>query len=347
MNPLVIDIHAHVFPASLYQRFAARANEFPGVQLVPVAGAAGAFCLRFMDAPATRPIIHPLSDLDARRRHMDKTRVDHQILSLWTDAEGYELPAAQGLAWSRFVNECIRDELVMEPRFTPLASVPLQDGKMAAKVMIEAMDQGFAGVMIGTLPGGSAGANLDDASLDPFWQAASDANIAVYLHPMFLCGEPRLNDYDLVNAVGRIADSSIAIARLLFSGHLLKFPGLKLVMSHGGAALPYALGRFARNHELAQGRYADPRKGFAALYFDSCVFDPEALEFLVGRASAQRVMLGSDAPMTMGDPDPIAVVRNARLSEAQRNAILGDTAQGVFRIRADCACGAPHTRFTQ
>jgi len=41
---------------------------------------------------------------------------------------------------------------------------------------------------------------------------------------MFLCGEPRLADYDLVNAIGRVADTSIAVARLLFSGHLLRFP---------------------------------------------------------------------------------------------------------------------------
>ena len=334
MNPLVIDIHAHLFPASLYRRFADRAHEFPGVQLVPVAAAAESFCLRFMDASATRPIIRPLSDLDERRRNMDQTGVDHQILSLWTDSEGYELPPAQGLAWSRFVNECIWDDLIGEPRFTPLASVPLQDGEMAAKVMLEALEKGFAGVMIGTLPGGRAGANLDHVSLDPFWQAASEAGAAIYLHPMFMCGEPRLSDYDLVNAVGRIADSSIAIARLLFSGHLLKFPGVKLIMSHGGAAVPYALGRFARNYELAQGRYADPRKGFDALYFDSCVFDPEALEFLVRRATAQRVMLGSDSPMTMGDADPHRVVRQASLSDAERSAILGGNASRVFGIRA-------------
>ena len=97
---------------------------------------------------------------------------------------------------------------------------------------------------------------------------------ACFLHPMFLCGEPRLADYDLVNAIGRLADTSIAVSRLLFSGHLLKFPGMKLVLSHGGAALPYALGRLARNFTVAQGKYADPRKGFEALYFDSCRVRP-------------------------------------------------------------------------
>jgi aminocarboxymuconate-semialdehyde decarboxylase len=31
---------------------------------------------------------------------------------------------------------------------------------------------------------------------------------------MFICGEPRLNDYDLINAIGRVADTSIAVSRL-------------------------------------------------------------------------------------------------------------------------------------
>ena len=70
-------------------------------------------------------------------------------------------------------------------------------------------------------------------------------------------------------------------------GHLLKFSGLKFILSHGGAALPFALGRLARNHQIAQGKYADPRKGFAAMYYDSCVFDADSLEYLVKKAGVE------------------------------------------------------------
>src|SRR6266581_1340940 len=211
-----------------------------------------------------------------RRAGMDRNGIDHQLVGGWLDSFGYELPAGEGLAWSRFYNDCLLEELSEERRFTPLATVPLQHGGLAAEVLAEALERGFGGAMIGTLPKGNAG-NLDDPSLDPFWQAASDLRAPVFMHPMFLCGEPRLADYDLVNAIGRLADTSIAVSRLLFSGHLLKFPGMKFVLSHGGAALPYALGRLARNHAVSQGKYADPRKGFEAMYFDSCVFDSDSL----------------------------------------------------------------------
>jgi aminocarboxymuconate-semialdehyde decarboxylase len=266
---------------------------------------------------------------------MDQNGIDHQLVGGWLDIFGYELSAAEGLSWCTFVNECMWSELRDEPRFTPLATVPLQDGLSAAKVLHDVTAKGFGGVMVGTLPQGSGG-NLDDPSLDPFWTAAAELGAAIFLHPMFVCGEPRLGDYDLVNAIGRLADTSIAVSRLLFSGHLLKFSDLKLVLAHGGAALPFALGRLARNHQISQGRYADPRKGFEALYFDSCVFDADALEYLAKKAGTERIMLGSDMPFPIGDPQPTKVIEAARFSDGDRAKILGGTAQRVFRLRPDC-----------
>lgn len=329
---MIVDIHAHYLPALLYRRFDAEATKFPGVQL---ARSEQGMRLRFPGGAATRPISPKLSDLVERRAWMDRNGIDHQLLGGWLDSFGYELEENEGLAWSRFINACMREALAEEQRFTPLATVPLQNGKMAAEVLGETLDAGFGGVMIGTLPKGQGGM-LDDPELDPFWQAASELQAGVFLHPMFLCGEPRLADYDLVNAIGRIADTSIAVARLLFSGHLLRFPGVKLVLSHGGAALPLVLGRLARNFTLSQGKYADPRKGFEALYFDSVVFDADALRFLAGKAGTARIMLGSDMPFPIGDLEPCKVVHAAGWGEAERAAVLGGNAQGVFHIRHDC-----------
>ena len=333
MPTLVVDIHAHFTPRALFQRFDSHAVKFPGVKLLREGTSTR---MEFPGAPATRPVMPRLSDLADRSAWMDKNGIDHQILGGWLDSFGYELPAVEGAAWSRFINECMRDELRDERRFTPLATVPLQDGKLAAEVLGEAMELGFGGIMIGTLPRGYGGGNLDHPSLDPFWEMASKLGAAVYLHPMFICGEPRLDDYDLVNAIGRLVDTSLAVSRLLYSGHLLRFPGLKFILSHGGAALPYVLGRLARNHTASQGKYADPRKGFSTMYFDSCVFDTDSLEYLARKAGIDRVMLGSDAPFPIGDPEPLKVFEHADFTPAQKQLILGDTAQQVFRLRADC-----------
>ena len=332
MKDLVIDIHAHYVPKLLYERFDANCARFPEVKLLRDDKGVR---MQFPGGAPTRPISPKLSDTADRRAWMDRNGIDHQLVGGWLDSFGYELPAAEGLAWSRYINACMRDALADEKRFTPLATVPLQDGRLAAEVLGEAMEAGFGGVMIGTLPKGLSGV-LDDPSLDPFWQAAAKLKAGIFLHPMFLCGEPRLADYDLVNAIGRVADTSIAVARLLFSGHLTRFPGLKLVISHGGAALPFVLGRLARNFAISQGKYADPRQGFEALYFDSVVFDRDALNYLVAKAGAGKVMLGSDMPFPIGDPDPAKVIEESGLPQAARLDMLGRAAEAVFRVRPDC-----------
>jgi aminocarboxymuconate-semialdehyde decarboxylase len=331
---MIIDMHAHYIPGLLFERFDAERSKFPSVTLKRENNTNR---MQFPGGELTRPIMPKLSDLADRIAWMDRNGIDHQLVGGWLDSFGYELPAQEGLAWSRYINACMKEELAGQTRFTPLATVPLQDGAMAATVLGEAMETGFGGLMIGTLPKGQGG-NLDDPNLDPFWQAASDLKAGVFLHPMFLCGEPRLADYDLVNAIGRVADTSIAVARLLHSGHLLKYPGVKLVISHGGAALPYVLGRLARNFTIAQGKYADPRKGFEALYFDSIVFDRDAFEFLAGKAGAGKIMMGSDMPFPIGDLEPQKLIHAAHVDESEKKGMLGGTARGVFRVRPDCWC---------
>ncbi len=78
-----------------------------------------------------------------------------------------------------------------EPKFVPLAALPLQDGARAASVLKAAMAAGFRGAMISTLPRG-IGSVLDTPDLDPFWKAADDTGAVIHIHPAFDAGdEPR------------------------------------------------------------------------------------------------------------------------------------------------------------
>jgi predicted TIM-barrel fold metal-dependent hydrolase len=60
----------------------------------------------------------------------------------------------------------------------------------------------------------------------------------------------------------------MTVSRLLFCGHLTRYPGVNLVLSHGGVALPFALGRILRNYENHRD-YAEPLAEFRRLYFDT------------------------------------------------------------------------------
>jgi aminocarboxymuconate-semialdehyde decarboxylase len=324
---MIIDCHGHLLPELLLEELADSASKFPSIQ---VQRTEGKWQLGFAGGALTRPIMPRLRETEQRFDWMAKEGLEHQVCGGWLDAFGYELPADEGALWSRLTNKHLAAAAAEAGKVTTLCSVPLQDGKLAATILAEAMDQGFAGAMIGTQPKGLGG-NLDDADLDPFWQMASDRGAVIMIHPVFDVTDKRVLDFDMVNAVARLNDLTTAVARLLFSGHLVKYDGMKFVVLTGGAALPYCLGRLMRNHEN-HPEYADPRAGFEQLYFDSLVFEPDVLEFLCKRVGVGRVMLGSDWPFPIGDFAPAKVVKNANLSASDRDAILGGTAAELLGL---------------
>jgi len=329
---MIIDTHAHVVPGTLLDALKSERRLFPSVRLHADGPAPR---MEFAGGGPGRPIQPRLHDLAQRRDWLKQARVDRQLVGGWTDVYGYDLPGAEGADWARFYNEHIKRDAEALGALVPLATVPLQDGALAARVLEEALDAGFHGAMIATQPNG-VGGNLDDPSLDPFWEIASSRRAGIFLHPHYICGDDRLAGYDLVNAVGRLADTTIAAARLLFSGHLTRFPGVNLLLSHAGGALPYALGRLKRNKTI-HSDYADPEEGFHRLYFDTVLFEPLALRFLCDVAGADKVMLGSDFPFGIGDLDPCRIVDETALTSAERAAILGGNAARIFHVDCDCA----------
>ena len=329
---MIIDTHAHVVPATLLDALRAEKHLFPSVKLHDAAAPR----MEFAKGGPGRPIQPRLHDLAQRKDWLAKACVDHQLVGGWTDVYGYDLPPEEGADWARFYNEHMAKDAAALSQLSALATVPLQDGKLAAKVLEEALDAGFHGAMIATQPKG-VGGNLDDPSLDPFWEVASAREAGIFLHPHYICSDDRLDGYDLINAVGRLADTTIAVARMLFSGHLTRFSGVNLLLSHAGGALPYALGRLKRNKAIHPD-YADPDENFRRLYFDTVLFEPLALRFLCDVAGADKVMLGSDYPFGIGDLDPRTVVDRTTLTHSERHAILGATAARIFHV--DCACRA-------
>src|SRR5205085_1627168 len=205
-------------------------------------------------------------DVAARLAWMEQNGIERQVVGGWLDMFGYEVPAEEGAAWSRLINRELMRLATTEPRLVPLATVPLQHGALAAEVLREAAAAGFRGAMIGTQPKGVGGV-LDDADLDAFWQAADQVGAAIFIHPVYESGDDRVHDYGMANAVGRITDTLIAVARLIYAGHVVRFANAKIVAGIGGAGLPYVLGRLRRNYELDKAKLADPAAALRALYY--------------------------------------------------------------------------------
>jgi aminocarboxymuconate-semialdehyde decarboxylase len=327
---MIIDAHAHYVPWSIVQDLQAGGlRQFPSVQM-NVEGEAVRFA--FAGDQAKRPVPKGMHDAQGRRKWLSDHRVDKQVVGGWLDVFGYDIAAEEGADWSRFLNEQMLKGVRDYPFFVPLATVPMQSGKLAAKVLGEALDAGFHGAMIGTQPKGAAGV-LDDPDLDAFWEVASERKATLFVHPTFGARDDRLKEYGLVSAVGRLTDTTIAVARLLYSGHLLRYPGANLIVSHGGAALPMALGRLRRSFATAPAQNADPHEGFQKLYFDTVVYDPTTIRFVADLAGADKIVLGTDQPFVIGEDNPVEFLESCRFDAADHAAIGGNTAQRLFGIK--------------
>jgi aminocarboxymuconate-semialdehyde decarboxylase len=314
-------------PSSLLEAIRSEAGRFPSVRAIEESGS---LAFSFAGAKPTRPVSRPLGDIAGRVAWMTKSGIDRQVVGGWVDMFGYELPVAEGTAWSQLINAHLAAAAKAEPRFVPLATVPLQDGAAAAEILRAAISGGFPGVMIGTLPRG-VGSVLDAPDLAPFWQAAGETGAVVHIHPSFDAGDARVNDYGLANAVGRVTDALVAVSRLISAGHVVRHAGARIVVPMGAAGLPFLLGRLARNHAITPD-LGDPAEALRHIYTDSIVHDHRVLRFVVDMMGADRIMLGSDMPFPIGDAEPTRIVAAAGLSPAEAASVTGGLARTLFGL---------------
>ncbi|ESR26850.1 amidohydrolase family protein [Lutibaculum baratangense] len=326
---MIIDCHAHLVPPSLLQALRDRAGDFPSVRMKDEGDS---LSFAFAGNKPTRPVAKGLTDVGKRLSWMDENGIDRQVVGGWLDMMGNELPAEEGAAWNRVTNEHLwQAGQESGGRIVPLATVPLQDGRLAAEVLREAHATGFRGAMIGTQPNGRGGV-LDDPALEPFWQAAHELGSAIFIHPVFDAGDDRVNDYGMANAVGRITDSLISVVRIIYSGHVERYSGAKIVIGIGGAALPYVVGRLRRNYSLHTDTLADPDKALSLLWYDTLLHDAGALQMLLNTVGHERVMLGSDMPFPIGDPKPREILDQAGVSGEVRDVIESGAAQRLLGL---------------
>jgi aminocarboxymuconate-semialdehyde decarboxylase len=325
---MIVDSHAHLVPPDLLDAIRRDRARFASLRLIEEGGS---LAFAFAGGKPTRPVSKPLSDIPGRLAWMRQQGIDRQVCGGWVDMFGYELPAAEGEAWSRLINEAMLAVKRSQPgAFVPLATVPLQDGARAAAVLKSAIAAGFPGAMIGTLPRG-VGSVLDAADLDAFWAAADDLGAAVHIHPSFDAGDTRTYDFGLQNAVGRITDAIVAVARLICNGHIVRYRNVKFIAPMGSVGLPFMIGRLRRNFEVTPG-LGDPIDALARIYTDTVLHDPRVLRFVIEIVGADRVMMGSDSPFPIGDLAPAKIIASSGVDATVAARINGDLAAELFGL---------------
>lgn len=326
------DVHAHCIPPRLLDLLRTDGPRF-GIEIVGTGDEEHAVLAGRVELAPFRPI---LGDIDARIRAMDESGVDVQILSGWIDLTAYALDPGAGRDYARLFNGILAEEASIHPnRFSPLATVPLQNPRGAAEELERAVGElDMVGAQIATTVDGT---DLDQAGLDPFWEAAEGLGCLIVLHPCDPLPGVDLSRNFLDNMVGRPAESTIAVAHLLFSGALERYPGLNLCVVHGGGFVPYQMGRMQRGFDAvprlaAQNISQAPAEMVRLLYYDTVLHDPGAIAYLVEQVGADHVVMGTDYPFPMGDPTPVDTVNSVPgLTNEQRQMILGDNVAGLLQ----------------
>jgi aminocarboxymuconate-semialdehyde decarboxylase len=319
-----VDIHAH------YQSAAAEALMRPYFrpEMMPLlrfsSPATGAVNARNLPIAAARA-----SGTTERLADMEARGVDMQVLSPTPGQYSYWAEPELGRDASRIINDEIAALVAGEPdRFAGLGNVPLQDARLAVDELHRCVRElGLRGVEIDS---NVRGAELSSAALRPFWRAAEELGVLVFLHPLGFTHGERLSEHYLANTMGNPIESSIAVAHLIYDGVLDAHPGLKICVGHGGGYLPYYPGRmkhaFSAREDCRSCEHS-PETYLARLFYDTVVYDEEQLAYLVRRYGSDHVLMGTDWPYDMGEPDPVGLIERAPgLDEAARSNVLGANA---------------------
>jgi aminocarboxymuconate-semialdehyde decarboxylase len=321
---MTYDVHAHVVPVELMELLRVDGPKF-GLEVFHTAEDKEK--IRVAGRLEIGPFPQNLFELDARFAAMDAGGVDVQLVSHRTDFSAYALDGDGGARYATAFNRILADEVSRHPdRLLALGTVPLQDPERAAEELAHAVrDLGMVGVEIAS---NVDGVTLDQAGLDPFWEVANELRCLVLLHPYDPLRGVDLSRYFLDNMVGRPAESTVAIAHLLFSGILERYPDLVLCMVHGGGYMPYQLGRWEKGYRavphIAGKNISQPPIEFVKrLYYDSLVHIPEALAYLLGLVGPSQVVLGTDYPYEMAERAPVKFIDSVPgLGVDDRHAIL-------------------------
>ncbi len=285
--------------------------------------------------PATRPLLEGLYTLEKHLAFFQAQGIDTAVFGPLMDVAGYSLPAEQGAAWCRVQNEALAATLAETPgRHVGLATLPLQEPTLAGDELRYAVTSlGLRGAMIDP---NALGRALGDRAFDPLWKVAADLSAPVILHPFLLEAVERYDRHYLHNLVGYPFETTLAAGSLILGGTLDRFPPLDVVLLHGGGLIPYHIGRFDRGHagrpEVRADGAAVPSGYLRRFHYDTLVQFAPALKFLVDVVGPDRVMLGSDHPFWMGDPEPARVVREAGLTADAERLILGENATRLFHL---------------
>jgi predicted TIM-barrel fold metal-dependent hydrolase len=277
-----IDVHAHYYPAALYElleRVTGRPHRRMG--------------------GLVRGFSHHLS-IDGQLELMDAAGIDSMVMSLG-NTPPYDADRAIAAAMARGANDLYVDlHTRHQRRFAAFIGVPLPHVDAALEELERGLRlPGVVGVGLGC---SVLGQPLDDAAFDPFFAELNRRKTVLFVHPVGAGGGPNSDDFSLTWMLASRFEDTIAMARLILSGLTLRYPDIRFIIPHLGGTLALFLQRMDnvaerdgwREKHSAERMPSDLARRF---WFDTVNEQPSALRCACETFGAERLLLGTDWPM--------------------------------------------------
>ncbi|KAL3472995.1 hypothetical protein BJX99DRAFT_204326 [Aspergillus californicus] len=332
--PLVVDVHTHVYPPAYMQMLRGR-KTVPYVHDPSTKEDPRLIILASDDDPSTsldqrgRPVDSSYWDINVKLAFMRQHGINSSVISLanpWLDF----VEPTEAQMWAERINDDLEatcagvnkaadpeNVLSLDQKETLFAmgalplSAPAPDAVVSEIKRLKTLPH-LRGVIMGT---SGLGNGLDDARLDPIWEALQDTDTLMFLHPHYGLPDEAFGGAEVTGRYGHVLplalgfplETTIAVTRMLLSGVFDRFPGLKVLLAHSGGTLPFLAGRIESciHHErkfvAGGGDVPGPQRSIwdvlkTNIYLDAVVYGKPGLEAAIVASGSDRLLFGTDHP---------------------------------------------------
>ncbi len=269
-------------------------------------------------------------NVEALLARLDADRLEGGFVAVPPGLFRADQPHQQRRDWAEFVNAAMGELMAAHStRLRGLAFLPAEDPALAAQLATE-LDGSWAGVTFGTQLNGG---RFHEPKYEVLWSALEEHGLPVLLHPDHPA-DPRLEEFYLTNLLGYPHETTVAAAHIVLGGVLERHPNLRILLSHGGAAVATLAGRWQRGATMKRPGVPQLRLGpleyVKRFYFDTVVHSRPYIDFLIDTVGVDRLLLGSDWPFPMGTDAAEDDV--GHLSDEARGAIRVGNVERVFGV---------------
>jgi predicted TIM-barrel fold metal-dependent hydrolase len=233
---------------------------------------------------------------------MDKYGIDIGVLSNTGGRIEQGGDKARALELCKILNDSFAEAHAKHPRrFKAFARLPMIDMEDALRELKRCYGElGMHGVM---LPTNLAGKYLDEPDFKPFWDALYEAEKPLFLHPANAPCQANWSKYSLHQKILWPTDSTLAIARIVYSGVFDRYPNLKLIASHLGGMILLYLDRLSWCEGKVECKL-EPENYFKKIYYDTAgPIRASFIKLACDTVGAGQVLFGCDYPHGRGGRD--------------------------------------------